>query len=190
MGGAALVMALLIGISYFRSSDAPGAHLQLDSLGLSGDKITMEHPHLTGVRRDGRPFEVTAASGVQNPRDPGHMELIALDAIMRLNDEGATHVVGDKGLYDSNGQTLDLSGHVRIKSGDMDLAMNRAFMNFKTNAMNSNEPVHLTFSDGWITANGMTMSDNGAQISFIGNVQSSFQQKTEPDASAPERKNQ
>ncbi|MBB4196967.1 LPS export ABC transporter periplasmic protein LptC [Rhodoblastus sphagnicola] len=176
VGSAVLGVIVLIGSSFFRAPETPGAHLQLDKLGLSGDKITMENPKLTGVRRDGRPFEVTARSGVQNPRDPSRMELTALDAKLRMTDEGDTRVVGDRGSYDSNGQTLLLSGHVRITSGSYNLAMDRALMNFKTNAMSSNDPVLLTFADGSISADSIAMSDNGAQLSFIGNVQSTFRQ--------------
>jgi lipopolysaccharide export system protein LptC len=176
IGSAAVAGVLLFAFSYFRAAEIPGAHLQLDRLGLSGDKITMENPKLTGVRRDGRPFEVTARSGVQNPRDPSRMELTALDAKIRVTEEGDTRIVGDRGAYDSNAQTLLLSGHVRITSGAYNLTMNQALMNFKTNAMNTSEPVVLKFGDGWITANSMAMSDNGAQLSFVGNVQSTFQQ--------------
>jgi lipopolysaccharide export system protein LptC len=169
-------------ISYFHTPDLPGSHLQLDHLGLSGDKITMENPKLTGVRRDGRPFEVTAQSGTQNPHEPSRMELNVLDAKIRMTDDGDTRIVGDHGTYDSNAQTLLLAGHVRITSGAYKLTMQRALMNFKSNSMYSNDPVSLTFGDGWVNANSMIMSDNGAQLSFVGNVQSTFQQ----DAPAPD----
>ncbi|MCW2274044.1 LPS export ABC transporter periplasmic protein LptC [Rhodoblastus acidophilus] len=180
IGLAVLLTCVLFAFSYLRPSEIPGAHLQLDRLGISGDKITMENPKLTGVRRDGRPFEVTARSGVQNPRDPSRMELNELDAKMRLSEESDTRIVGDHGSYDSNAQTLLLSGHVRITSGAYKLTMNQALMNFKTNAMNSTDPVLLTFTDGWISANSLTMSDNGTQLSFVGNVQSTFRQ-VDPD---------
>ncbi len=49
-------------------------------------------------------------------------------------------------------------------------------MNFKTNAMVSNAPVRLDMQSGWVTADTMTMTDNGAQITFTGNVQSQFTQ--------------
>lgn len=176
VGFAALGGISLFLISYFHTSDLPGAHLKLDRLGLSGDKITMENPKLTGVRRDGRPFEVTARSGIQNPRNPGQMDLDALDAKIRMTDDGDTRIVGDHGTYDSNAQSLLLSGHVHITSGSYNLTMDRALMNFKSNTMNANEPVLLTFGDGWISANSMSMSNNGAQLSFVGNVQSMLRQ--------------
>jgi len=180
IGLAALATVLLFALSYLRPLETPGAHLQLDRLGISSNQITMENPKLTGVRRDGRPFEVTARSGVQNPRDPSRMELNDLDAKIRLTEESDTRIVGDHGSYDSNAQTLLLSGRVRITSGAYKLSMNQALMNFKTNAMNSTDPVLLTFADGRISANSLTMSDNGAQLSFVGNVQSSFRQ-ADPD---------
>jgi lipopolysaccharide export system protein LptC len=185
----ALAALLIFAISYFHTSESPGAHLQLDRLGLSGDKVTMENPKLTGVRRDGRPFEVTARSGIQNPHDPSRMELSALDAKIRLTDEGDTRIVGDHGTYDSNAQTLALSGHVRITSGAYNLAMTQALMNFKNNAMSSSEPVLLTFGDGWISANSMAMSDNGAQLTFVGKVQSTFQQGAETPEPIPASQN-
>jgi len=183
--GAALVSAILLfAISYLGPSGIPGVHLQLDRLGISSDKITMENPKLTGVRRDGRPFEVTARSGTQNPRDPNRMELSQLDAKIRVAEEGDARIVGDHGSYDSSAQTLLLSGHVRITSGAYDLTMNSALMNFKTNGMNSNDPVLLTLKDGWIRANSLTMGENGTQLTFVGNVQSLFQQNDTVDGSS------
>ena len=103
-------------------------------------------------------------------------------------DNGDTRILGDTGLYDSNGQTLDLDGHVHIKGANYDLAMQSASMNFKTNAMISNEPVRLDMDSGWVQADSMTMSDNGEQITFLGNVQSQFRQEPDDGAAAPDRK--
>ena len=176
IGGASFACIALLGYTFLRPGEIAGAHLSLEKLGLSGDRITMDHPKLTGVRRDGRPYVVTAASGVQHPREPSRMELVALDARMHLSGDAETRVLGDKGLYDSNAQSLALSGHVSIASGDYLLTLQSADMNFKTSEMDSREASQLTFPGGWIHADAMNMSDNGAQITFSGNVQSQFQQ--------------
>jgi lipopolysaccharide export system protein LptC len=168
--------------SWFRTHDAGDAHFSLDSIGISGDKVTMERPRLTGVRRDGRPYEVTADSGVQSPRDPNRTALTHLDARLRLSDEGETRVLGEHGLYDSSAQTLDLAGDVHIKGATYDLALKSAAMNFKTNALSSGEPVRLDFNGGWVSSDQMAMTENGEQIIFIGNVQSRFEPAPENGA--------
>ena len=189
IGGAGLACFVLFAWTFLKPSGTPGAHLSLEKLGLSGDKVTMEHPKMTGVRRDGRPYEVTAEAGVQHPREPNRMELSKLDAKMRLSDDGETRITGDAGIYDSGAQSLDLAGNVHIISAGYDLAMQNAKMDFKTNAMFSQKPVQLTFKDGWVHADSMNMADNGAQITFIGNVQSQFNQAAESaDAAEPPAK--
>jgi lipopolysaccharide export system protein LptC len=170
--------------SWFRTRDTADAHFSLESIGISSDKVTMERPRMTGVRRDGRPYEVTADSGVQSPRDPNRTDLTNLDARLRLSDDGETRVIGEHGLYNSDAQTLDLTGNVHIKGATYDLAMKSGAMNFKTNALSSNEPVRLDFKGGWVSSDQMTMTPNGEQIVFIGNVQSQFESAPE-DGAAP-----
>jgi lipopolysaccharide export system protein LptC len=188
LGGAVLATVGLVGYSWFRPLVQGDTHFSLEGIGISSDKVTMEHPKMTGVRRDGRPYEVIADSGVQNPRDPSRTTLYKLDARLHMSDNGVTRILGDTGLYDSNLQTLDLDGHVHIKGVNYDLAMQTASMNFKTNAMISKTPVQLDMDNGWIKADSMTMSDNGEQITFHGNVQSQFKQEPDDAAPAPDRK--
>jgi len=179
LAGAAAAALGLAWSAFFRPLDSGGAHVSIDGIGLSGDRVTMERPKMTGVRRDGRPYEVNARSGIQNPHKPDEMELIELDARLHLNGEGQTQVLGDHGLYNSMAQTLDLAGNVHIKGVNYDLSMQSAAMNFKTGALVSKEPVKVLLADGWVNADSMVMSDNGVQITFTGNVQSSF--KSGPD---------
>lgn len=175
LAGAAATALGLIWLAFFRPLDSEGAHVSVEGIGISGDKVTMERPKMTGVRHDGRPYEVTARSSIQNPHKPDEMELIDLDARLHLNGDGQTQVLGDHGLYNSAGQTLDLAGHVHIKGVNYDLSMQSAAMNFKTGALASKDPVKVLLSNGWVNADSMVMSDNGVQITFTGNVQSSFQ---------------
>lgn len=183
VGGAALTSIAVVGFSWLRSATVGDSNFSVESIGISGDKVTMAHPRLTGVRQDGRPYEVSADSGVQNPRDPNRTRLAKLDAHLHLSDDGETRVLGDEGLYDANAQTLDLTGHVRIKGAAFDLAMQSAQMNFKTSALSSNVPVRLDFNGGWVNSDKMSMTQNAEQITFLGNVRSEFKQGA-PDSSA------
>ncbi len=187
--GAALTTAGVIWYSYFRSLDVAGVHISLAKIGINGNKVTMSHPRLTGVRRDGRPYEVTAESGIQNPHDPTRTTLTHLAARLRLSDDGDTQVNGDQGVYDSRKQTLVLSGDVHIKSADFDLAMKSATMNFKTNVFRSPQPVRLDFTGGWVKAKSMAMAENGRRITFIGHVESRFEPGAEGKGAKVGKKN-
>jgi lipopolysaccharide export system protein LptC len=174
--GAAAASLGLVWYSWFRAQDIGDLHFSLESFGISGDKITMEHPRLTGVRRDGKPYDVTAESGVQSPKDPTRTVLTRLNAKLRMADDSDTHITGDGGTYDSNTQVLDLAGNVHIKGVNFDLAMRSASMNFKTNIFGSTEPVRLDFNNGWIEADTLSSTENGVEITFQGNVRSQFTQ--------------
>jgi lipopolysaccharide export system protein LptC len=184
LAGAALTMAGLIWYSWFRTQQIGDAHFSLESFGISGDKITMEHPRLTGLKRDGKPYDVTADMGVQNPKDPTHTVLTKLNAKLRMADDSDTRILGDSGTYDSNTQILDLSGNVHVKGVNFDLSMRSASMNFKTNVFNSKEPVRLDFDSGWIEADSLSSTENSDQITFLGNVKSQFTEAPDDGAGA------
>ncbi len=183
--------AAIIGViwySYFRAQDMGEVHLSLDRLGISSDKITMSHPRLTGMRRDGKPYDVVAETGVQSPGDPSRTILTKLDATLDMADGSRTRILGDDGIYDATAQTLDLSGNVRIKGANFVLLLRRMKMDFKANVFDSAEPVRLELDNGWIEADGMTSADNGETITFSGDVTSQFTQSEQPEQTAPEHK--
>jgi lipopolysaccharide export system protein LptC len=186
--GAAAATLGLIWFSWFRSQDAGETHLSLDRLGISSDKITMAHPRLTGMRRDGKPYDVVAETGVQSPGDPNRTVLTKLNATLDMADGTRTHILGDDGVYDATAQTLDLSGDVRIKGANFVLLLRRMKMDFKANVFSSGEPVRLELDNGWIEADGMNSADNGEKITFSGDVKSQFTQSEQQQQTAPEHK--
>lgn len=188
--GAALTTAGLVGYSYFRAQDIGELNFSLESFGISGDKITMEHPRLTGVKRDGKPYDVTAETGVQSPKDPSRTLLTKLNAKLRMADDSETRILGDSGTYDSNSQILDLAGNVHVKGVNFDLSMRSASMNFKTNVFDSKEPVRLDFNEGWIEADMLSSTENATAITFSGNVRSQFTQQSDEAANAPAQMDQ
>jgi lipopolysaccharide export system protein LptC len=186
--GAAVTSGGIFWYSYFGARDLDNVHLSLARFGISADKITMEHPRLTGLRRDGKPYDVTAETGVQSPRDPSLTVLTKLDAKLYMADGGETRILGDRGIYDSTAQTLDLSGNVRIKGANFVLSLRKMKMNFKTSVFSSAEPVRLDLDNGWVEAEGMRSNENGEMITFTGDVKSQFTQSARQAQTAPAQK--
>ncbi len=184
--GAAAVTAGILWYSYFRAKDMGDAHLSLDRRGISNDKITMAHPRLTGLRRDGKPYDVIAETGVQSPKDPNRTVLTRLNAKLYMADGSETRILGDEGVYNNAAQTLDLSGNVRIKGSNFILSLRKMRMDFKANVFSSAEPVRLDLDSGWVEANSMTSSDNGETITCSGDVKSQFSQAAQQEQPAPD----
>lgn len=186
--GALAAIAGIVWYSWFHTEDMGDAHLSLDRLGISSDKITMEHPRMTGLRRDGKPYDVIAETGVQNPKDPNRTVLTKLNAKLYMADGSETRVLGDEGVYDNVAQTLDLSGNVRIKGANFTLSLRKMKMDFKASVFSSTEPVRLDLDNGWVEANGMTSRDSGETITFSGDVKSQFSQAAPQESPPPEHK--
>ncbi|MGO8737341.1 LPS export ABC transporter periplasmic protein LptC [Rhodoblastus sp.] len=186
--GAAAATFGLVWYSWFRAENMGEVHLSLESLGISSDKITMAHPRMTGLRRDGKPYDVIAETGVQSPKNPNRTVLTKLNAKLYMADGGETRILGDAGVYDSAAQTLALSGNVRIKGTNFTLSLRKMKMDFKANIFSSDEPVRLELDNGWVEANGMASSDNGDEITFSGDVKSQFSRPAQPQPPAPELK--
>ena len=192
-------LALALGGAVFALMDRLGVRqvdLTLARATLNGSRVTMDAPKLNGFRRDGRPYEVRARSGVQDVRTPKIIELNEVEANLQTADRTTVRVLAPEGVFDSGADRMRLqgrsgtggagtgvsgaegsvagdSGIVRVTStSGYNIVMRSAEMDFKTGAMRSNEPVAVTMTNGTVEADSLDVTGNGASVSFIGNVRS------------------
>src|SRR3954465_15262215 len=106
----ALAMAGVVAISIFNPFRALMKQLPLDidNLVVSGSKITMESPHLSGFSPDQRPYELWAKTATQDLTDPDHVELATLRAKVLMEDRTTLTLDARTGIFDNKQQTLDL----------------------------------------------------------------------------------
>lgn len=165
----------LIWVGLFNPFAAPVANVTIKGTNLDGTRVTMEQPRLAGYRKDGRPYEVNANSGVQDIRQPNLIELNNLDAKIGMADQSTLHVVSSAGTYDSLREFMDFSRPVRIKSATYDIDMKSAKMDFKAGTVLTDQDVKVLLSAGEILAQRMNILDNGQNIVFEGKVRSTFE---------------
>ena len=173
-------LAGLIWFSLFNPFAAPVPNVTIKGTNLDGTRVTMEQPRLAGYRKDGRPYEVNADSGVQDIRRPNLIELNMLDAKIGMSDQSTLRVVSDAGVYDSLRESMDFTRPVRIKSASYDIDMKSAKMDFKAGTVATEQDVKVVLSAGEILAERMNILDNGQNIVFEGKVRSTFES---PDGS-------
>jgi lipopolysaccharide export system protein LptC len=147
--------------------------ISIGRVGVDGTKITADSPKITGAQKNGRPFEITARTGLQDTTTPDIIELLGVDSTLGAADASTTWVSAARGIYDSLHDKMTLEGDVRIKSSTgYELQLKTARIDFKTGGLVSGDPVKVNLNGGTITAKQLDVSDNGHKVSFDGEVTS------------------
>jgi len=146
-----------------------------DDVGIQGRKIVMEKPKLSGYKRDGRSYELTATSATQDITTPNTVELDKLTARMQTGKEGWANLKGARGVYDSKVERLEVDGGVNVltESG-LDAKMKDARIEFKAGTIVTDKPVEVKSPQGDVEADRMQVLDNGRRLVFEGRVRSVF----------------
>ncbi|HYP57900.1 MAG TPA: LPS export ABC transporter periplasmic protein LptC [Beijerinckia sp.] len=185
VGGCVLSVAAILGMALFDPFKHLPVNISIGHVGVQGTRVTVDSPKMAGLQADGRPFEVKARSGIQDILTPNIVELLGVDAKLRMADTSTAHVTASNGVYDSLHDSAVLKGAVRIKSdAGYDIKMKIAEIDFKTGALVSNEPVHVDLDSGMVEADQMNILDNGHKITFEGGVKSTFQTGDQDPAKA------
>lgn len=166
-------VVLLPGILIVKIADpfhgVPG--VSVDGGTVDGTKIIMSRPKLAGYHNDGRPYEITASSAVQDIKVPNLFELHDMDAHLTMLDKTTTHLTAASGSYDSKRETLALTSQVRISSDSgLEMRTEDAHVEFKSETLATDKPVSVAMRGNTIEADTMRMLGGGKQVTFEGHV--------------------
>ena len=167
-----LAMATVIGISLFNPFRMPIPKFDMGNLVVSGTKITMESPHLSGYStEDRRPYELWAKTATQDVTDPDHVELDTLRAKVLMEDQSTVTLDARTGLLDNKQQTLDLHKDIHlVTSSGYEAWLSHAFVDMGKGTVDSEEHVDVKLTNGTLGADGLHITDGGAVVRFDGNV--------------------
>ena len=183
IAGCALTAAGLVARAFYDPFSKLPGNLSLASTTLNGTRVTMERPKLNGYRRDGRPYDVRATSGVQDIRQPNVIELSDLEAKFETTSRTVVRVAARRGVYDSGKDSIHMMDDIRvINAQSYDIRMSDADIDFKNGNIVSREPVSVVMTSATITAKALNVIDNGERIVFEGDVRSLFHPSKDGDA--------
>jgi lipopolysaccharide export system protein LptC len=167
-----LAMATVIGISLFNPFRMPIPKFDMGNLVVSGTKITMESPHLSGYStEDRRPYELWAKTATQDVTDPDHVELDTLRAKVLMEDQSTVTLDARTGLLDNKQQTLDMHKDIHlVTSSGYEAWLSHAFVDMGKGTVDSEEHVDVKLTNGTLTADRLHITDGGAVVRFDGNV--------------------
>jgi lipopolysaccharide export system protein LptC len=185
-----LAMAAIVGVSIFNPFRLllPKLPLEMGNLVVSGTRITMESPHLSGYSPDQRPYELWAKTATQDLTDPDHVELNTLRAKVLMEDRTTVTLDARNGLFDTKQQLLDLHKNIFLQSSTgYEARLSQAFVDIGKGAVTSEEHVDVKLLNGTLAADRLRITGGGEVVRFEGNVMMNLvmDPPTPPDASAP-----
>jgi len=138
---------------------------------ISGTKITMEAPRLTGFTRDNRAYIVTADAAAQDFMKPEVIELSGIKANVEMQDKGVVDVKAVAGLYNTKTELLTLTQYILLTSSSgYEGHLTEAVLDVKKGHIVSDKPVEVLMLAGVIRSNRLEVVDNGALLRFDGGV--------------------
>jgi lipopolysaccharide export system protein LptC len=168
-----LSLAAIILVSVFNPFRMllPKLPLDIGNLVVSGTKITMESPHLSGYSPDRRPYEVWAKTAIQDVTAPDHVELQTLRAKVLMQDQSTLTLKALTGLMDTKQQQLDLRKDIYLQTtSGYEAWLSQAFVDMGKNTVTSDEHVDVKWEGGKLSADKMKITDGGDNVRFDGNV--------------------
>lgn len=173
---ALLGVAGFVGYAFFNPFAARNIEVSVGNTQITGNRIVMELPHLTGFNKKQQAYNVTAESASQHITAPGLIDLTKLEAVISMEDKSRSTLSALTGKFDSAKEILTLDDDVQVKSSKGYAAdLKSAVIDFKAGTVLSDKPVSVALANGTIQGGALSISSGGAIISFTGGVRSRFQ---------------
>jgi lipopolysaccharide export system protein LptC len=141
--------------------------ITLDKVVVSGTKVTMEAPKLTGFTRDNRAYTVTAEAATQDITNPTVLELTGIRGKMEMQGNGNVDMTAVAGVYNTKTELLTLTQYiVLISSQGYEGHLTEANVDVRKSYIVSEKPVEVFLPNGKLNANRMEVIDNGDLLRF------------------------
>jgi len=174
----AIPVAVVVGtigiflITYFNPLRMLGKlPVDVSNLVVSGTKITMERPHLSGFTRDERAYELSADAAKQDLTKPNMIELRNIHAKVQMQDKSTMEVSAAAGTYDSKAETLKLDQNIVLSSSTgYHGRLSEAMIDIRKGYVVSERPVDVDMLQGTLNAKRLEIVDSGDLVRFDGGV--------------------
>lgn len=144
--------------------------VDVGNLVVSGSKITMEHPRLSGFTRDGRPYEMTAFAAKQDLTKPDLVELQRIHATVQMQDGSPMQLDARNGLYNVKTERLELDNDILLVGKNFEGHLSQASVDAHTGHIESDKPVNLKMLQGTLDANHLEIVNSGELVRFTKGV--------------------
>ena len=156
------------------------------NLVISGTKITMSQPKLSGYTRDARWYELTARAAAQDITKPDIVELRDIRAKLEMQDKSMMDLSAVDGVFDRKSGLLTLGRDILLTSSSgYEVRLSHALVDTATGNIVSDKPVEVRMQQGTLNANRLEVTSAGEVVRFDGGVAMTLlpaTESTEPKA--------
>lgn len=184
------LFSLVVFISWWDPLKALNLPVSIGSISMSGSKVTMEAPRLTGYTTDNRFYRVAATRAQHDITQSHIVSLSAIDAELEMEGGGTARVVAPAGVLDTKSGRVELNSDVSVTTSNGQVGkVGHALVDTRAGTIQSNGPVALSSPRGELFSDRMDIRDNGKVIVLEGRVRGNFMPEppdpTITDLSAP-----
>src|SRR5476649_1532306 len=141
--------------------------INVNDLVVSGTKITMEKPRMSGFTKDERAYEFTAEAAAQDLTKPDIVELRNIHAKLQMQDKSMMEMSADIGTYNTKLETLKLENNIVLSSSTGNKGrLSIATVDVRKGNVISDQPVELEMLQGRLNAKRLEIIDSGDLIRF------------------------
>ncbi len=145
--------------------------IDISNLVVSGTKITMERPRLSGFTQDARAYELSADDAAQDVTKPDLVELRNIHAKLDMQDKTTMEMSAAAGVYDTKNETIRLQRNILLSSSTgYKGRLSEAQVDIRKGSVVSDQPVELELLQGTLNANRLEIMDSGDLVRFHGGV--------------------
>jgi lipopolysaccharide export system protein LptC len=145
--------------------------VNINDLVVSGTKITMEQPRLSGYTKDQRAYHFTAKAAAQDMTKPNIVELHDIHAKIEMQDKSTLSMTAKNGVYDTKSEMLKLDRDILLTSTNGNKGrLSEATVDVRKGNVVSDKPVELEMLQGVLNANRLEVIDSGDLVRFVNGV--------------------
>jgi lipopolysaccharide export system protein LptC len=144
-----------------------GSSVDVGTMVVSGTKIMMQQPRLSGFTRDHRRYDMVAQAAAQDLTKPDLVELHGVHATMEMKDKSVFETTAKGGLYNTKTELLTLHQNIVVTSSSGYQAfLDEAVLDVKAGKITSDKPVEVKTATWTINANRMEVAESGDLMRF------------------------
>ena len=153
----------------------------IGDLVVSGTKITMEQPRMSGFTKDQRAYAFTADAAAQDLTKPNIVELRKIRGKIEMQDKSTIEMTAATGVYDTKSEMLKLKDDILLTSSTGKKGrLSEATIDVKKGNVVSDKPVELEMMQGVLGANRLEIIDSGDLVRFLGGVEMTLMMNGKP----------
>lgn len=167
-----LAAAIAIAFPVYSYLAAPvSVSIQADGTAFSDGKLVMANPKLNGFTKQKLPYSLTATRATQDVGKQNVIDLEGIDAKLPVASDNVVAVKATHGIYDRDANTMDLTSDVNVTTSDgMVAKFKSVFLDMGKGSMKTSNPVDVSRGGSRITADSMSVEDNGRLVVFENRV--------------------